>query len=80
MPKKTFQEDIELDAKMVYASMAGMFVPFAIQAGLKPNEAFGRAEWLRKQPSEYLDKVVKRVQELELEDQQKKAKESKKNE
>lgn len=64
MPETKFKEDVELDANMVFASMGGVFVPFAISVDMTPDEAYGRAVWMKRQPETYLMQVVNRVAEL----------------
>jgi hypothetical protein len=61
-----FEEDVDLDAKMVLAAMSGMFAPCAMVLGFKsPAEAFGRAQWMKQQPEAYITKVCERAAELE---------------
>lgn len=65
----TFKRDVKLDATLVHAGMRGLFPLAAMGLGLKPDEAFGRAEWFKKQPKAYRDKVVAEVLEMEKEDE-----------
>lgn len=62
------QPDLWLDSTLVYASMRGMFEVTAWRLGLTPDEAFGRAEWLRQQPERYIKQVCDKVAELESAD------------
>ncbi len=61
-----FEEDVDLDAKLVLASMNGMFAPAAMALGMKsPAEAFGRAEWLKQQSKDYIQTVCEKAADLE---------------
>lgn len=75
MAKTEYEENIELDAILVHSAMLGMFEPAAIQLGLSPSEAFGRAAWLKRQSEEYITKVSNRVVELEDKNENRKSKE-----
>jgi hypothetical protein len=59
--------DVKLDATLVHASLRGLFVPCAIGLGLTTDEAFGRAEWLKKQPETYITEVSEAVEKMETE-------------
>lgn len=61
----SFKKDVNLDAVLVHASMRGLFVPCTIGLGMKPHEAYGRAEWLKTQSKRYLADVSNRVAEIE---------------
>lgn len=65
MSKKRFKKDVELDAQMLYAGMKGMFEPYCIQQGMTTSEAFGRAEWLKKQSRQYIHAVEMEVRRIE---------------
>lgn len=66
MPEKyQFKQDAKLDALLVYAAMMGVFELGAIRAGLNANEAFARADWLKKQPESYVMAVAEEVVRLE---------------
>jgi hypothetical protein len=58
-------KNVNLDAQLVYAAMRGAFVPAAIGLGITANEAFDRAAWLKRQPTEYVAQVSDRVVEIE---------------
>ena len=60
-----FERNVELDAVMVRASMLGLFELFAIQYFETASEAWARAEWLKKQPEEYIMQVSDLVEEQE---------------
>lgn len=64
----TFKKNVKLDAKLVHASMHGLFVPCAIQLGFTAQEASGRAEWLKRQDEEYVTKVANEVVIMECEE------------
>lgn len=66
-----YKRNVDLDATLVHAAMAGLFVPCAIQLGLSPDEAFGRSLWLKRQPKSYVDKVVNKVMEIQDKEAQK---------
>ncbi len=59
-----YEKNVSLDAVLVHAAMHGAFALAAMQTGLKPDEAFGRAEWLKKQPKAYINQVVAEVEKL----------------
>ena len=59
------KQDVEFDANMVLASMCGMIFQFAYTKGMTTKDVDNRANWLRKQPEEYINKVSVRVIELE---------------
>lgn len=65
MKKKRFKKDIEFDAQMVIAVRKNMLEPFAIGKGLKPDEIFGRRDWLPKQSRQYLHAVELQVRKLQ---------------
>ena len=64
--KTRFKKDINLDAQMVYAGMKNRFEPYAVSIGMKPDEAFGRAEWLKKQSRQYIHAVTLQVRKLQV--------------
>ena len=64
---KRFKKDILFDAQMVMAVRKNMLEPFAIHAGLKPNEIFARKGWLPKQSRQYLYSVEMEISRLEQE-------------
>jgi hypothetical protein len=59
------EQDLELDAVLVHASIRGLWAQAAIYFGMTVGEAHARAEWLKVQPQAYISKVSDRVQELE---------------
>ena len=69
--KWKFNENIELDAYGVLASMKGGingYMQYAFQRKqyfTTTKKAMDRAKWLKKQPKSYLDKVTKRIIEIE---------------
>jgi hypothetical protein len=62
-----YNKNIELDAKMVHAASIGLFDCFAYQSFKTPDEAYGRAMWLKKQSESYIKEVSDRVVEIEKE-------------
>ena len=68
---KQERQNINLDATLLKAGMVGNFVPCSIALGLKPEEAFGRAEWFKKQPKSYQQKVINKVIKMEKTKEQK---------
>ena len=60
-----FSADVQLDATLVLAAMRGLFVPCAIGLGMTPDEAYGRAAWLKKQPEKYISAVADAAAERE---------------
>ena len=62
----TYKKDLELDARLVHAAMRGLFARFVVGMGtMTTSEAFGRAEWLKRQSDAYVQLVTDRVIELE---------------
>ena len=62
---KRYKKDPDLDAKLVHAAMKGRFELCAISLGMTTSEAFGRAEWLKKQSRQYIHSVETRIAGLE---------------
>lgn len=62
-----FKKDVSLDAHMVMAVRRNMLEPFAIARGMKPDEIFGRKDWLPKQSRQYLHQVEREISRLEIE-------------
>jgi len=67
-PGKTFNQNVELDARCVAAAMQGgatAMLAVALRSGCPaPSDAMARAEWLKTQPKDYIDKVCAKVDEL----------------
>lgn len=62
-----FKKDVELDARLVLAGMKGVFEQAAVALGLDgPSQAFGRAEWLKKQSRQYIHQVEMKIKKLEI--------------
>jgi hypothetical protein len=61
----TFEQNVDRDAGLVVMCMAGAQVPAGIRFGLTPDELLAHGEWLRAQPGEYIDRVVRRVEEMQ---------------
>jgi len=70
-PQKEYTPDVQLDALMVLAGMDGGphgIFGFAFQMRhifSGPDDALARADWLRRQPKEYLDLVSARAVEID---------------
>lgn len=60
-----FKRDVARDARLVHASMHNLIVPLSIQIGWTAKDLNDHGEWLKKQPEEYIQLVVGKVQELE---------------
>lgn len=64
----SYQENVELDARLVSAAMQGgvtAMLAVALRSGCpNPDDAMKRAEWLKTQPKNYLDRVCKKVDEI----------------
>jgi hypothetical protein len=61
------KKNVKLDALLLHAALHDLFVPCAIGLHLTPDEAFGRSDWLRKQKTSYIQKVIALVMEIENE-------------
>lgn len=59
-----FEQNLERDAGLVKLCMAGAPVLAGIRFGLTPDELLAHGEWLRAQPEAYIDRVVRRVEEM----------------
>lgn len=63
-----YQQNVELDARCVMAAMQGgvsAMLAVALRSGCpSPDDAIGRADWLKSQPQDYIDMVCKRVDEI----------------
>lgn len=74
MIKPTFEQDVELDAKMLLAAMHGTFDETCMEWFDTEFEAYARSEWFMKQPPEYHQSVVD--QAIEIEDERRKEKDN----
>ena len=66
MTRRTFEINIERDARLVLAAMNGVLEPLAISIGWTPDEALvHHPKWLRSQNKEYIARVSRRAFPLE---------------
>lgn len=68
MTLRTFEQNVDMDAKLVFLCMNGLQLQAGIQFEMTPDDLQRRADWLRAQPETYVEQVVARVMELEKPD------------
>lgn len=63
---KKFTEDIDLDAKLLFAGMKGgidavMSTAYLMRDKINADDVIPRCKWFKKQKKEYIDKVIELV-------------------
>ena len=68
-PGARYEQDVELDARLVVAAMRGGMIGFmgeALRLGMPDTAtATGRGDWLKRQPKAYVKAVTDRAVEIE---------------
>jgi hypothetical protein len=61
----TFDRDVKRDATHIHAAMNGLTMQLAVSKGWLPDDVQAHADWLKKQPESYLQRVYRRVIKIE---------------